>query len=536
MTDARFHFAGLFAALLLVGCNAPHDAALEAFVSRGDLGRARMHVYNNLTTDRGDRRYLLDRVNLGVLTLADGYPHAAEQVFQDVYDVLRTQGINADKTVSSVVINEGVKFWKGEPFEQAMALTYIALTYGQLGDWGNTRAASESALFQLRDFGKLTAEDLATRDAPVEQGYTTARSDFTLAYLMSAVASRQLGRTDEANARFADALAVDPTLQPLVAKLRDGDYNALFVVDFGMGPRKIATGPDGAIAKFVPRTGSDNRQLVARVGDRDVRMPPAIDLNRIATRLMWNSLEDVRLAKSTIGSAMIAAGALTAAAGDQHNHDETVLAGLAILGAGLLAKAGAHADTRYCQTLPQRVYMVPLRIDSPAQRVTLSLEGHVPMTFTGIAPPARGSPALLRYVRLPTQGDIQTAGDVLYANRHAPDAGERHYPYILGGHDVRAPTIDVLSDIQRRGYLAGYTLGQFQDLYLAEGIEPTPDDNALPLLHVLEGGPSLACPLPGTAGYARLFTQPHGMYQPRSDKVRQAAARVQSNKPERNLP
>lgn len=48
-----------------------------------------------------------------------------------------------------------------------------------------------------------------------------------------------------------------------------------------------------------------------------------------------------------------------------------------------------------------------------------------------------------------------------------------------------------------------------------------------PRTHVLDGGTSLTAPLPGTAGYARLFGQEHGPYRPRSDEVRRMVEQIQ---------
>ena len=82
------------------------------------------------------------------------------RLFREVYDVLRTRGINDDKTVQSVVFYEGVKLWKGEPFEQALALSYVAMTQASLGSWDNARAATDNALFFLRDFTDEGEDDL----------------------------------------------------------------------------------------------------------------------------------------------------------------------------------------------------------------------------------------------------------------------------------------------------------------------------------------------------------------------------------------
>ncbi len=143
----------LFGALFfLTGCQKPMRTPTAA-LGRGDYTQPRVNIYDDMQPKRSDRAYLLDRMRVGVLTLADGYPRSAQTIFEEVYDVLRTRGINKDKTVASVVLNEDVKIWKGEPFEQALALAYYAMVQAELGSWDNARAAANGSLFRLRDFG-----------------------------------------------------------------------------------------------------------------------------------------------------------------------------------------------------------------------------------------------------------------------------------------------------------------------------------------------------------------------------------------------
>jgi hypothetical protein len=35
------------------------------------------------------------------------------------------------------------------------------------------------------------------------------------------------------------------------------------------------------------------------------------------------------------------------------------------MGAGLLTKSGAQGDTRYCEFMPQTIYVAPLRLNQP---------------------------------------------------------------------------------------------------------------------------------------------------------------------------
>jgi hypothetical protein len=132
-------------------------------------------------------------------------------------------------------------------------------------------------------------------------------------------------------------------------------------------------------------------------------------------------------------------------------------------------------------------------------------------------------------VRLPSAGaplPWAASGEILYTNIHAGAPQGRTLPYILGGHCVRPPSYEVLADYHRAGHLRDLGLAELRDLYRMEDIRWDDDDAAgFPGVHVLEGGKSLASPLPGTAGYARVFASQHPPYRPASSQVRSLAAR-----------
>lgn len=578
--------AALLAIFALAGCQAPMRHTPSYLLEQGEFGAARQAIRSNLTKDRSDRQYLLDRMKLGIITLADGYPSAAQVTFEEVYDVLRTQGINKDRAVQSVVFYEGVKIWKGEPFEQALALAYYSAQQASMGQWDNARAAAASSLFQLRDFRSeserknpnrvIDSAEVARRAAAYENqgnaagrkdageqflnsGYAVRESNFTLGYLLTAVASQQLGREQEANDYLAVAQQIDPSLTPLLQALKSGQYNTLLLVSAGRGPRKEAYGPDNALARFVPMSPGDSRPLLVRLqpvgqvlGDPPIAFPVVCNVNRMAVDHMWNNLEDVRKAKAIIGQGMTVAGMGALAYGLSSNDASTqqaaALVGLGMMAAGTMMRAGAHADTRYCDVMPQRMYLVPLQVDRPGLAVQMEIQGSPGsrIVLTGLTPPPQGQKAQLRYVRLVTPASLQSiapppwlvSGRVLYSNDYGPaDSSERlaNVPYILGGHSVRTPSEQALDDAQQAGVLRDYTAARLRELYRSEGIiTSVEDDEGTTGLHVLEGGKSLVAPLPGTTGYARLFGQVHPPYQPRSAAVRQAAKEIEPLQPARS--
>lgn len=141
--------AGLFA---LAGCQ--ERVVVLNDVCQGCYGEARGKLVPTLSQDVKDRSYTIDRMRLGISELADGLPDSAETTMNETYYLLRTQGLNADKTVEAVVVNEGVKRWKGEPFEQALMYCFIAVQKAMRGEWDNARAAASNSLFMLKDFSE----------------------------------------------------------------------------------------------------------------------------------------------------------------------------------------------------------------------------------------------------------------------------------------------------------------------------------------------------------------------------------------------
>lgn len=575
----RLAVVGMWCSLagFLNGCRAGPEP-IAGLVAAGEFGRARVQVSRELTRDMSDRRYLLDRMRLSILTLADGYPEAADPVFSRLYEVLRTQGINQDKTVASVVINEDIKLWKGEPFEQALAMFYYAAQQAMLGEWENARAAAGDSLFRLRDFGtdeqgrRIDTLEIVRRAMAYERGqaqgtgagpapsspgeggdylntgYAVRESNFTLGYLTCGLANLRIGREQEARDYFAVAVEIDPQIKPLCDQLLMGRYNTVLFVGYGLGPRKVAYGPDYALARFIPTYESDEARLVVSAGDQLAGVFPVVcDVNAMAADHMWNNLEDVRLAKSQIGSVLLLGGLVAAGAGQHYRSEEAVYAGLGAAVLGLFAKAGAHADTRYCDVMPQRVYVAPVLVESGQARIVLQVEGRPEsrLVLVGLRPPPNGQ-VQARYVQMVSAGGADgsaapawaVSGRVEYGNDAVAADIEPRLPYVLGGRCVRVPSEAVFQAYRRAGYFRGMTRGDLEDAYRAEGIRfsgelaeelDTDGSQVWPGLHVLEGGRSLIAPWPGTTGFARLFGQVHPPYQARSEQLRRLEKLVRSD-------
>lgn len=436
----------VLAATLIVlvgaGCRSDPRPSPHAKMRIGDFASARDLVESQVEDDLDDRRYMLDRMRAGVLNLDAGDLRRSEKWFSEVYDVLRTQGLNEDKTVRSVVFTEGVKVWKGEPFEQAMALVYYGFVQASQGSWDNARAAAGNALFYLRDFEpgeegepgsgggrRIDTEEIARRAAAYEakqrgdepefqdgdeyldNGYVAEENNFTMAYLLHGIASQQLGRDAEASDYFNRVVKLSPAHRPLVAQLRAGDYNTVVVVADGLGPRKIATGPGDALSRYQPIDTARTPARVSVVGQSPYDLPAITDLNSMALDHRWNNLEDVRVAKNVIGNVLIAGGAIVIAQGIEDESFEAAAIGAGIAALGLLAKRTARANTDYCDVFPHRLFVAALNITELDTDVSIDLPGSIPggppggVTLRSLDPP-RTNQAAFHYLRVPTDRDL----------------------------------------------------------------------------------------------------------------------------------
>jgi len=368
------------------------------------------------------------------------------------------------------------------------------------------------------------------KDDYLDYGYTPAKSDFALGYLLNGAINTVMGRDEEASDNYKEAATLNEDLVLLIERLRSKRYNTLLIVDWGSGPEKIAFGPDGVFSRFRPLVPSDDASLAVSLNGAEVIESPIVcDLNEMAQDHMWNNMEDVRLAKSAIGNSLVAAGAGAMA---QAQNWQQQMGALIVIGIGAAVKASARADTRYCESMPQRVYLVPVNVEKRGSKLTLEIEGkpESKMVFCGIDPPAAPNPVQVKYIRLPERESLWAAAErIIYGNDSWPDrVGGDDLPYILGGRCVRRPSEQVLAQYQAAGNLTGMTLAQLEGLYRAEGIKLSlQEEGGRAGLHVLEGGSSLECPMPGSAGFKRLFCQEHLSYVPRSQQVKDLTVRFQ---------
>ena len=133
---------------------------------------------------------------------------------------------DSGRQLTASVVFEGVKVWKGEPFERTMADYYLGVLYLMKHDFGNARAAFQNSLFSLRE--NASKDDL--------EHYTVVESRFALGYFGLGYCNLRLNRADLAAQNFGLAQKYDPRLAQLITDVQQPSVNALVFIDWGMGP------------------------------------------------------------------------------------------------------------------------------------------------------------------------------------------------------------------------------------------------------------------------------------------------------------
>lgn len=385
--------------LSLTGCQSRAEKLANAAVldyTYSDYAAARTKLEE--IAQEPDRNFVLNNVRLGSTALAQHDLDAAERAFLRAYEVQNSVGVNTGgRSLGAALVDEGVRIWKGEPFERAMTNFYLGLVYYTRHDYNNARAAFENALFKLRDYGP---------GAEKEDQYREVESDFALGLLMLAKAQQRVGREDDARRNFARVAKLRPHLAALADYEWNRRSNVLLVVDFGYGPKKI-TDFDGAIVGFgpTPAEAGPIPKPVVLVDGRQIPLGglavPPVDLLALAQDRKWQSIDTIRVIKSAVGTGLIAGGVYE---GTRRGGSGELALGL--IATGVLLKAMSQADVRQWEMLPRTVFILPLQIPPGQREITVSFP-NIPgltQTWRNLPIPAEGEATYYYRMQLYNQG------------------------------------------------------------------------------------------------------------------------------------
>ena len=391
MTMRRAVFSGLALSLAVMsGCNQTPRGVREALVDYHTGEYARAAAVLKPAAAKKDENYVLNNCRYGSCTLAAGDLPEAQRAFYTAYEVMNSVKVNdPGRTAGAAIVFEGVKVWKGEPFEQAMAHYYLGMIFLIQHDYGSARAAFENSLFKVREYA--SKDDL--------EHYQAVDSTFALGYFGKGFCDLRLGKTELAQASFKEAVRYNPGLAQLVADVQDPNVNTLIFVDAGHGPQKegkgwyneeTAFGPSPAVAGPIPQvTVYDSGKAISRPGEQY----STVDTLAMAQEKRWQDIDTLRKVKAVVGTGAMAAGAGMTAYGAEHNKKNLEWAGLGTMVAGALIAASSQADLRAWGLLPRTVYIIPASL-TPGQHVIGVVAGpaqSAPLVTT-IPAPAPGGP------------------------------------------------------------------------------------------------------------------------------------------------
>lgn len=428
---APLALAGAVGVAVLPGCAADHAAkdGVRAFYA-GDFGSAAAAFRPGAERRPFDENSLLNNARLGMAELAAGRAANAVRPLGVAYQLLESGGVNdSGRMLAATVLHEGVRVYKGEPFEQA--LTYAALAWANAlrGDWENVRICARASVRRLSDYGGKP------------EGHAGApETDFAMGYFLEGLANAVLGEGDLS--ALDRAVSLNAGLGAAAERIRAREFNAVVIIEAGRGPEKESYGDDDAQTRW---TVIDTGPGSARV---DVSVPPGsaaapgsgtlgvvADVNRMSETHRWNNLEDARSFKSGLGTVMVVGGVGTAVASEDKGAQ---IAGLSAAAAGLLMKALSSADVRHNELLPAEVFVAVVRVPESGADLSVTLGSASRIEVPGVRPGTPGAPSVV-YARVVPRARIAARAVTSWGEiervraRNADAEAERIWDDVSGG-------------------------------------------------------------------------------------------------------
>ena len=343
----------LFTALLVFsGCatTPTHHVALT-----GDI----LEDGPNMIAEGPPRDKVLWEYRTAAAAMRQGKFDLAKQYFDDA--LARIGGIygkdSEARKARGYFHKEAKKTFIGEPYERAMAYFYRGVLYWRDGELDNARACFRSVEFEDSD-----AEN------------REFAGDWVLPDYLDGLATTRLGGDglDALKRAQTNSVTARPGRPQINLPAYKANANVLFIVEFGPGPMKYATGKYDEELRFNKRSSP----LVAariKTDSLNLAVAPCDDLNFQATtrggRVMDHVLANKAVFKSvtdTVGNVAIISGAVLA--GSHHGrHSAADEVGLGLMLAGVASKiisasTTPEADVRAWDNLPQFISFATLSL------------------------------------------------------------------------------------------------------------------------------------------------------------------------------
>lgn len=336
--------------LTLVGCMAPVGTPAP------DWGQDPVAIGHRLIAQAPPRDRMLWRYRVAAVALKHGqYAQARDLLDTALRAVERSHTFHTQaRDARGLFTSERAKVFLGEPYERAMAYYYRGILYWMDGELDNARACFRA--------GQYHDGDAADREH---------RGDWALLDYLDALATAKLRGDAAPLLARARAHARLSSLRDLAPK-----DNVLIFAQFGFGPLKRASGPEGG--RLVYTGGfADARAALIRVNGRGVRVPLFDEVGWQARTRGRRQVAEVLDTKAAFKQSASRAGDLGLAGGSvlaRAPQMRTAAVGLMAVGTGAKAVAGAtqpRADTRTWDNLPQYIGFGSLRLPPGRHRATV---------------------------------------------------------------------------------------------------------------------------------------------------------------------
>jgi len=311
----------------------------------------------------GRENQALHAMRGGLEALRSGHLDLAQRTLdfavQDVESLVG--GEEQANRAKSKFVKEQEKWFKGESYERSALFFYRGLIYLIRHDFGNAAAC----------FKRVQLYDITSDDEPGFAG------DWYSAEWALALASLKNGFPEDAAAALKRAetfYSRQGDVPPPTA-----DCNLLLVVENGLGPIKYRTGKYGEQMRYREGPSPVKRVEVLQGGRILETTAPAESLYVQATTRGKRQVDYILAGKASFKQGMgtaavgLGAAALIASQYDNRGIATGVLAGLALISAGLSAATKPQADIRTWENLPDSIFL--LCLSSPPGESALTVMG-----------------------------------------------------------------------------------------------------------------------------------------------------------------
>lgn len=348
--------------MVLSGC-ATRQAFTSVKVSRNQLTSfltdkpERLKPGYSKILEDGQRNFVLNHMRVGLDALQLGYYNLATSSFD--HAVLGIERVYADnpqaQKARSLWYEEGMKDFKGEPYERAMAYYYRGLLYMQERDFENARACFKSGVIQ---------------DAFAEE--EQRRCDFALLIFLEGWTSLLLGDKSLSDEAFKEVKKLRPDFD-----VPSRESNVLLIVEIGNSPRKVADGVGHAELKFRRGRNFDESRVEFSIAGADYSyLYPIEDIAwQAMTRggrpvdkilegqvVFRQSHEDAGTVLTDVACNALIAAPLLGSASQGVQNASAALGLLGVAQMAVAARARPHADIRYWDNLPNAVCIAALKL------------------------------------------------------------------------------------------------------------------------------------------------------------------------------